>query len=75
MTDDDQSTRPDDDEPVIFGYAASCNISFRGQEDSGYTRGQWREMTEIERQEAYEEFLYDNLGVEIFLVADEDVEI
>ena len=38
-----------DDAPVIFKYSASCNISFRGEEDSGYTWGEWRELSEEER--------------------------
>ena len=56
-----------DDEPVIFGYAASCNISFKGKRESGYTWGEWREMNDKERDDAYMEFIFNSLGVEVFV--------
>lgn len=61
-----------DDEPVMFGYAASCNISFRGSEDSGYTWWEWRQMNREERAEVLQEFLYDRLGVEVYEEEAED---
>lgn len=64
-----------DDEPVMFGYAASCNISFSspsGGEESGYTWGEWREMTDRERDEAFAEFVFNTLGVEVYVEDDED---
>ena len=54
-----------DDDPVIFTYSASCNISFRGEHDSGLTWGEWREMNDPEKNEAIDSFLFDNLGVEV----------
>jgi hypothetical protein len=54
-----------DEDPVMFGYAASCNISFRGERESGYTWGQWREMSDKDKQEAYNDFIFDELGVEV----------
>lgn len=59
-----------DSDPVMFGYAASCNISFQGEEDSGYTWGDWREMSKKDKDEAYMEFIFNNLGVEVFEVED-----
>jgi hypothetical protein len=56
----------EDGRPVIFEYSASSNISFRGSEDSGFTWGEWRQMSSHERQEAYIQFIYNNLGVEVF---------
>lgn len=60
-----------DDDPVIFHYTASCNISsFHSKGDSGYTWGDWREMNDEERAEAYNMFIFDTLGVEVW--EDED---
>jgi hypothetical protein len=55
-----------DDDPVIFKWAANSNISFRGEVDSGYTWGGWREMSDEEKGEAYIKFIFDNLGVEVW---------
>jgi hypothetical protein len=54
-----------DDAPVKFRYSAMNNISFRGTEDSGYTWGEWREMSEDEKREAFQEFLWGTLGVDV----------
>lgn len=54
-----------DDDPVIFDYSASCNISFRGSGDSGFTWGDWREMNDHEKQEAIDQFLFENLGLSV----------
>jgi hypothetical protein len=43
--------RNDDDAPVMLGYESSRNISFHGEEETGYTWGEWREMTTAERDE------------------------
>lgn len=64
-----------DEEPVMFGYAASCNISFRSQyggQESGYTWGGWREMSDRERDEAYNEFVWNELGMEVYVEDDEE---
>lgn len=55
-----------DDDPVIFHYSASCNISFHGEDESGYTWGEWREMNDEERADAYNMFIFDTLGVEVW---------
>ena len=55
-----------DDDPVIFKYAASCNISFRGEEESGYTWGEWRGMSSDAKADAYAEFVWNSLGVEVY---------
>lgn len=60
-----------DEDPVIFGYNASCNIGFQGSEDSGYTWGEWRAMSADEKQDAYSEFVWNNLGVDVFPEGDE----
>lgn len=43
---------PDGDQPVRFSYASSRNITFHGEDESGYTRAEWAEMTEAERGDA-----------------------
>lgn len=63
----------EDDEPVVFGWAASSNIGFRGKDESGYTWGDWREMSVNEQDDAMTEFIWNELGVEIY-VADENDE-
>lgn len=61
-----------DDDPVIFTYSAMSNISFHGKRDSGYTWGEWREMNDREKAEAYNTFVYETLGVSIFEQDPED---
>lgn len=46
-----------DDEEVVLGYASNRNISFRGQVYTGYTWGEWRRMTDQEKEDAYTEEL------------------
>lgn len=55
-----------DDDPVVFGYASTVNISFSGAIESGYTWGDWREMSEADKDAARQEFIYDTLGVEVY---------
>ena len=48
-----------DDDPVLFGYSSSENVTFNGEnEESGYTWGQWRAMTEDEQVKARTDFLW-----------------
>lgn len=54
-----------DDDPVVFTYSASCNITFRGERDSGLTWGEWREMNDPEKAEAIDQFLFEDLGVSV----------
>jgi hypothetical protein len=61
----------DDDDSVIFSWAASSNISFTGTDESGYTWGDWRKMTDAQKDEAYAEFIFQGLGVEINVEEDE----
>lgn len=50
-----------DTDPVTFSYSSPRNISFRGSDGVGYTWGEWREMTQEERDEALDEAVYGNL--------------
>lgn len=61
-----------DDEPVIFGYSAMSNFSFHGKRDSGYTWGEWRGMSEREKDEAFNNFTFETLGVSISEIDPED---
>jgi len=56
---------PADDEPMFFNYSSSVNISFQGREESGYTWGEWRAMNSQERDAAYEDFVWNTLGLDI----------
>lgn len=60
-----------DDDPVIFTYSASSNISFRGRLESGWTWGEWRELGSDEQDEAVVDFLFQHLGVDIGVEDDE----
>ncbi len=64
--------RHNDDDPVIFGYSAMASISFHGKRDSGFTWGEWREMNDREKDEAFNTFTYETLGVSISEVDPED---
>jgi hypothetical protein len=63
-----------DDDPVMVGYASSKNISFRNSsskgEELGVTWGEWREMTEKERDEVIEEYV--NELVQVWVLEDEN---
>jgi hypothetical protein len=54
-----------DDDLVMVGYASSKNISFRSQqpEELGPTWGEWREMTEAQKDEAFSEYLFNLVDV------------
>jgi hypothetical protein len=54
-----------DDEPVIFTYSSMRNIKFRGAEDSGYTWGDWREMSSGERDDAVQEYANQLVDVSV----------
>lgn len=58
-----------DDDPVIFGYESSYNISFRGEEESGYTWGEWRKMTDSQKNAALDEHVWTLVDL---YVKDED---
>jgi hypothetical protein len=63
-----------DDDQVMFGYAASCNISFHsepGGRDFGYLWKEWREMTAKQKEDAYIDFIFGELGVEVFVIGDQ----
>lgn len=63
MTESQYVPQADDDEPVIFGYDSSRNVSFHDEDESGYTKGEWRRMTEDERSDALQEFLNEIVEV------------
>jgi hypothetical protein len=58
-----------DDAPVILGYGAASNISFRGERETGYTWGEWRTMTDAERDQAIDEVVYEL--VEVYVLDEE----
>lgn len=57
-------------ENVVFRYASSKNITFRGEIDSGISREDWAEMSQKEQDEAIEQVVWDEL-IEIYAVVDE----
>jgi hypothetical protein len=59
----------DDDAPVILGYGAASNISFHGKRETGYTWGEWRTMTDAERDQAIDEVVYEL--VEVYVLDEE----
>ncbi len=61
-----------DDEPVMVSYAASSNITFKSREpeELGPTWGEWREMNDKEKNEAFTDYLF-NL-VDVWVEGDED---
>lgn len=61
----------EDNDPVMFRYSASCNITFRGDEESVYTWEEWRALSWREKDEAISMFVFDNLGVEVSVIDDE----
>lgn len=61
-----------DDEPVLFSYSSNWNISFDNRhspDESGYTWGDWRKMSQASRDEAVQDYL--NELVEVYVVEDE----
>lgn len=41
-----------DEEQVVFGYASSKNVTFRGKVDSGYTWAEWNDLDDRAKSEA-----------------------
>jgi hypothetical protein len=61
----------EDDEPVMYGYSSSRNISMRGSdEELGVTWGEWREMSDKQRADAIQETV--NELIDVWVEADED---
>jgi hypothetical protein len=58
-----------DSDPVVYGYASNKNISFHGKDEIGYTWGEWREMSEKERERELQDIV--NELVDIYIVDDE----
>lgn len=55
-----------DDDEVTVSYSSSRNISFHGEGESiGITWGDWREMSEKQRNEELDEFLYDLVDISV----------
>ena len=52
-----------DKDQVKFGYESPRNVSFQGKDDSGYTKAQWREMSEDERNQALQDYLNELVDV------------
>ena len=53
---------------VKFGYAASSNITFRGEIDTGIEREEWDEMSKSEQDDVFSETLFEL--VDIYLIED-----
>lgn len=50
--------QPDDDEPMLWAYESSRNVTFKGEnEESGYTKGEWRQMSMEGQNAAAAEYL------------------
>lgn len=49
---------------VRFGAASSRNITFNELDDSGYSVEEWAEMSDAEKDQAMEEWLFGNSVVE-----------
>lgn len=53
-----------DDDEVTVGYASSRNISFHGDGDFlGVTWGEWRKMSQKERDARLDEYVWDLVDV------------
>ncbi len=48
-----------EEETVILGYASSLNISFRGEHDTGIPVSDWAEMSDKEKDEVYNETVWN----------------
>lgn len=59
-----------DDDPVMFGFDSSRNISFRGEGGSGLTWGEWRKMNRAEKDDVIQDFV--NSLIDVYVVGDED---
>lgn len=55
--------KPHDNDPVMVSYSAMSNISFRGEDELGYTWGEWRQMDKPAQDEAVSEFLFQLVDV------------
>lgn len=69
MSTDEAPATPSDDSPVEITYSSSRNITFHGTDEIGYTWGEWREMSEAERDEAVQEYV--NELVEVYVKGDQ----
>lgn len=54
-----------DHEEVEVRYASSRNITFNGTDSLGITWGDWREMSEKERDNTVAEFLFNLVDVSV----------
>lgn len=62
------------EENMIFNYNSSRNITFRGTFDSGYTIGEWDEMTEEQRREAEMELFWSSDIVDFWMSEEAEAE-
>ena len=62
-----------DDDPVMVGYDSNRNITFNNEhsrDELGYTWGEWRGMSDAERDGTLKDYLFEL--VEVFVVDQED---
>ena len=53
----------DDSDEVMVRYEASSNITFHGERSIGITWGDWRGMSETDKNEALTDWLFDLVSV------------
>jgi hypothetical protein len=64
-------TKHADDDPVTVGFDSSRNISFNGEgEELGVTWGQWRAMSEEQRNATISDFVFEL--IDVFVEDDEE---
>ena len=56
----------EDSDPVTVSYASSKNISFHGKGiETGYTWGDWREMSQADRDAAIDDVVWDLIEISV----------
>lgn len=63
MSENEYVPQPDDDEPMVWHFESSMNITFGGKADSGITKGEWRQMSEEEKHQFMDDYIYDLVSI------------
>lgn len=66
---DEESERPDDDKQATYQYSSDYNISMQGEGGLEMTKGEWRRLSQEERDAVIQEILNDL--VEVWVDGDE----